>query len=331
MKNIFVFVADALRYDHVPESIVEEGGGAIPTLAPAGYTPISFPSMLTGLDPRNHSVRSFYDTLEEQTVLDRFENHSFYDHPEDALCQNIFRNYETSKELSELEEPFVYVERALDTHSPYGKIGHGNHIPADPDEPGPFEERYQEGVESVEQHFWSHVEELEERGILEDTLVIFTSDHGELLGEQILFRKRYDHNKPVCPELNVVPTVFLNHRLDASHMRTIDIVPTALSILGKEPMGDGLDVREHLPETGYTMLQVNTSPLIVTGCSWRYQDGWTPGVSRLKTDMATLAIDVIDPLRDRLRDTFLADILRPKDTEQRDFHRSEDELEDLDF
>lgn len=335
-KNVYIYVSDALRYDSIPDSIAEEGK-VIPTLAPGGYTPICFSSLISGKDPRNHSVRSFYDTLEPGNVFDLFENHCYYDHPEDAMCRNVFRKYTTSKELEDMEEPFFYVERALDTHEPYGQVKHGNEIP-DASREGTVEEGYREGVEATEEHFRSHVEKLKKLGLYEDTLIIFTSDHGELLGEKKVFRERTGHNKPMCRELNVVPTVFVNADVDFGRARTIDLVPTALSMIegDRDFRADGYDLNSTGPDTAYSMLQINTRPLLTTGCNWYWRNGeWSPGKSKIKTDLATLFIDLINPLRKKARNSRLADFVRPDNADEYESLYERDdgdkELEDLDF
>ena len=320
-KNVYVYVSDALRYDSVPESIASEGR-TIPTLVPAAYTPISFSSLASGLSPQNHSVRSFYDTLEEETVLQRFENPCYYDHPDDSMTQNVFGRYQDPVELDEIEEPFFHVERALDTHFPYGRVPHGNDIPENPDSSGTHTERYRRGVESTESHFWRHVRELEDRGILNDTLVIFTSDHGELLGEHRLFQERHGHNMPLTRELCVVPTVFLNHDAGYERMRTIDIAPTAAALTGRDFRSDGVNLEEELPTSGRTMIQVNRKPLVAPTCRWTWEkNSWKRGMSGVKVDAATLAMDVFQPVKKRLKNTNLGDlsISREKSGEPEDF------------
>lgn len=299
-ENVFIFVSDALRYDHIPEKL--EQRKVVETLTPAGYTPISFASLVTGHDPRRHNVRSFYDTLETQNVFDLFENHCYYDHPDDAMCQNVFANYTTAKELIDMEPPFFHVERALETHTPYGVIRHGNEIP-DKQLEGSREENYREAVEKSFEHFIKHVEELKSQGLYEDTLIIFTSDHGELLDERKLLFKRTLHNHPISRELNVVPTVFYNHDLEIDRARTIDIVPTALSLLGKEipEHMDGINLEEEQPKKGYTMMDINIRPDIMTGCNWYYKEEWKPGISKIKTDAGTLLKDIIRPLKNRMK------------------------------
>ncbi len=326
-ENIFIYVSDALRYDHVPESIAESRN-IVPTLVPAGYTPISFSSLVTGLDPRKHAVRSFYDTLEMETVFERFDDHSYYDHPDDAMSRNVMKHFDR-KELEDQEPPFIHVERALDTHAPYGQMEHGNEIHEEEQE-GSLKEQYRRGVESTEEHFWSHVEELKDRGLYEDTLIIFTSDHGEWLGEKVLGKKRHDHNCPVREELCVVPTVFLNYENSWDRARTIDILPTALSILGKETVGEGFDLRDREPDSGHSMLQVNTHPLIVTGSEWRWDSQWKISKGKLRVDAATKFIDWINPIRQPLRNTKIGDLFGSDNSVQQKFY-ADDELEGIDF
>lgn len=312
-ENVYIYVSDALRYDHVPQQLEEKG--VIETLAPAGYTPISFSSLVTGRNPGGHDVRSFYDTLETSNVFDLFDSHCYYDHPEDAMCRNVFGNYTTARELSEMEPPFFHVERALETHTPYGVIRHGNEIPEERLE-GSREENYREAVRRSYEHFLQHVEELKKRGVYEDTLVIFTSDHGEFLGEKKLFQTRWGHNHPVAREISVVPTIFHNHDLDADHARTIDIVPTALSLIGREIPEEmqGVDLTEEQPGKGRTVMDVNVRPDIIAGCTWHYDEEWQPGLSRIKTDAASVLKDLAAPLKQRLRGKDFLEKMR--DTEE---------------
>lgn len=329
-QNVFVYVSDALRYDHFPKSVASEQD-LVPTLAPAGYTPISFSSMLTGLQPSNHNVRSFYDTLSKSTVLREFENGSFFGHSDGAMCRNVLRRI-PRKDLPDVEPPFFHVERALDTHGPYGKVGHGNEVPSNPQLEGSLHERYKKGVDSTAKHFLSHVEELEERDLLKDTLVIFTSDHGELLGERKVLRERRFHNKPLCKELCVVPTLFYNHNVDFEAMRAIDIAPTAAALTGNNFETDGSDLTRESTGRAETMLQINTSPLLTASTYWT-RDGknWQRDMlTGAVTDLATIGIDLINPLRKRLRNRPLIKRLRNAEAAKGGMVKEDSEIEDID-
>jgi len=277
--NLFIFVADALRYDYCPESIAAKGGGAIKTLAPSLHSPQSFASLLTGLDSANHSVNDFFDTLEPETgtIFDHFPNTAFYDH-EDSAIRIIFGQPAT--ELEDMEEPFVWVERAMETHEPYGVMRHGNDLPDDYKrgkdyfeqyEKEEIKQKYVEACQKTADHFWRHIEHLKEKGLYDDTLIIFTADHGDCLGERIWGKERWGHNNPPCQEIAQVPTVFLNADVDTDHMRSIDIMPSALSLCGKEnPSLDGKDLRGgRAPAQGSCQ-----TTLRLFNLTWRHNRQW---------------------------------------------------------
>jgi hypothetical protein len=283
-ENIFIFVSDALAYSHLPEKIAQESAsGSIKTLAPSLHSPQSFTSMLTGLESPNHLVGGFNDIVEEDTLLDFFDSSELYDN-ENSAIRNVFGLIDDEpQELEEMEEPFVWVERAMETHQPYGGMGHGNNLEIEGGQGKNYyegktdeeiRELYDEAVEKMEKHFWRHVEELKERGLYEDTLIIFTSDHGETLGEWIWARKRYGHNSPPTKHVGQVPAVFLNVDPEVDHMRTVDIVPTALSYLGKDWMmeTDGVNVREKQEDEGYCL-----TPMRFFNLKWRWNgENWEP-------------------------------------------------------
>jgi arylsulfatase A-like enzyme len=144
---------------------------------------------------------------------------------------------------------------------------------------------------------------LKEKGVKENTLIIFTSDHGEFLGEKYLGKRRIGHNQPIRKELNIVPTVFVNYEVDWSHMRTIDIIPTALSIVGKEFESDGKDLTSNEPpRKGYTMLDIMARPKIATGCNWHYKNSWDLGPGKYWIDIATLGKAGLKPLKKKIKE-----------------------------
>ncbi|MFB6143980.1 MAG: sulfatase-like hydrolase/transferase [Candidatus Nanohaloarchaea archaeon] len=292
-ENIFIFVADSLRYDYTPESIKSEGT-LLRGLAPSLHTPVSFPSLIISKDPRNHSVRGFEDEMSPalDTLFDYFENGSFYDNEIDPIRNQVLKNTPRPKELKEIEPPFAYVERAMDTHIPYGDMGHGNELQTHRDEKSEtsveksrdLKNDYKKGVNSVENHFWSHVETLEERGLREDTLIIFTSDHGEMLGERVNGKRRYAHVHPMARELIEVPIVFLDAEIDKKQMRLIDVSETCLQITKNQSLqSDGKDIREESVKEGTTVVNGYVS----YENKWKFAEGrWEPdSYLKLKKDI----------------------------------------------
>jgi arylsulfatase A-like enzyme len=85
------------------------------------------------------------------------------------------------------------------------------------------------------------VETLKQKGIYENTLVVFTSDHGDMLGEFGIWDKRYFYEASVG-----VPLVFAGGAVcgddrdnrgivDRSLVSHLDLYPTFLSLAGAEP------------------------------------------------------------------------------------------------
>lgn len=86
---------------------------------------------------------------------------------------------------------------------------------------------------------------LREEGILDDTAIVFTSDHGDMLGDNGLYAKRYLYEGSACIPLLVVLPVG-DRRLVAGHVdpRPVglqDVMPTLLDVAGIEvpPHCDG--------------------------------------------------------------------------------------------
>jgi len=104
--------------------------------------------------------------------------------------------------------------------------------------------RYIKEVEYVDGYIGELLSELKARGLYDDTLVIFTSDHGEALGE----RKMIGHVQNLHDEMIHVPLVIkppaghpATERLRA--VRTLltphsDLVPTILEIVGLPALPD---------------------------------------------------------------------------------------------
>jgi len=245
VDNVLIFISDSLRYDHLPSDIKELGvtGRAI---SACSMTASSLPSITTGQYPERHKIWAFDDRLPSvPPLLDQAENMGFNEttwthlDPSDKPPLRIHR-LNSQTELSELEEPFVYVHHDQGGHSPYGRdptdISSGEYFDEMAENPERIPHQYREGVDLSEDRFFELLEQLRERGILEDTLVIFTSDHGELLGEEE-YGGVYGHGPPMVPDVLNVPVTFLGAGLPEGLefeglLSGVDMAPTAMGALG---------------------------------------------------------------------------------------------------
>ncbi len=97
-------------------------------------------------------------------------------------------------------------------------------------------ELYYAGVSQADAMLGEVLDELERQGVLDDTLVILTADHGEELGDHGL----WEHNHMYETNLRVPLLMALPGRLPAgvrssALVESVDIVPTVCSLLALDP------------------------------------------------------------------------------------------------
>ena len=201
--NVFIFVSDALRYGYVPQELEERADSSvIRTLAPSHHSAKSFASLLSGLSPENHGVGHFGDKLEEDHILEFFPNSDLWDHKDSSV--RFMLDLVERQDINEMEEPFIWVERGLETHVPYRDQGHNKQLSEEHSDwrggryyfdnfenDGELRDKYNAAAQDAVDHFQRHVNYLRREDMLEDTLVIFTSDHGDILGERVFGRFRH--------------------------------------------------------------------------------------------------------------------------------------------
>lgn len=260
IKNILLFVSDSLRWDYTPKNILSQGV-SLKTIASSLYTAPSFPSLISGLYPPKTGIYNWGDTLKKN--LRGIFNFKGYQHS--LWCETTWTNsppWESDLHnvlgkpngvsLQDIQPPFIYVEDDKGGHCPYGipfgtyKSFHEFYRDYGKKGNAALRKQYSIGVKESENNFNKRIKILEERGLLDETLVIFTSDHGELLGE---YGGLVGHGRPPCPELVYVPTVFIHPSLQPQQiknglMRHVDVLPTIASILNQEVKykTDGLDI-----------------------------------------------------------------------------------------
>jgi hypothetical protein len=162
-------------------------------------------------------------------------------------------------------------------------------------------EEYKTGVEIACDRFQSILDTLAENNQLDNTLAVFTSDHGEQLGEA----DDVAHSSPITPELAYVPTYFINPSLqpaefemnpDESIIEHVDVIRTVLEAagieLGNHQPGSNLLNESRTDEFGLTTLKNRMGTIDIYSADsilWRegglrilfQQPGPTAGVCRL--------------------------------------------------
>lgn len=249
VSNVYIYVGDAVRDDFTHPDI-KQRGIYVPSISASIHSPTSFASIATGCYPPNHGVTSFSNPIHEnvERIFDlpgydsRFLNSIFryatreHGHSDDPI-HSVLRvdPVEESSPFTSISSPFAVVERGPGGHAPYGNYtGRATEYFKDRKNANAetIREDYKRSIQLDFELFSARVEELREMGELEETLVVYTSDHGELLGEGGLL----GHNDPMVPELCHVPTVFVHPSLDTmtvteTSFHHVDLLPTVCSVL----------------------------------------------------------------------------------------------------
>lgn len=261
-QNVWIFIADALRDDYLADSL-RKMGEYVPTVAVGTNSPAGFSSIVSGLYPSQHQTHAFSHRLNpEFNYLNAIKgdyDSRFFQTYETTLSDVLGIEQEVTNPIDDLNEPFVVLERDMTTHAPYDYTDYEDF---DPNEYGPdgkfrswmeelvpgeahpyfgghnvdwnrIRSDYESASRTVTDRFQKRVDQLASRNLLENTLVIFTSDHGELLGEY----SEMSHGEPLVSELIRVPTVILhpnNPKPQPDFMSHTDIVPTILDFLDRE-------------------------------------------------------------------------------------------------
>ena len=91
-------------------------------------------------------------------------------------------------------------------------------------------------ITELDQQFGRLLDQLESSGQMDDTIIVFTSDHGELLGAHGLYLK----NAGAYEEVYQIPMVLagpgIDHGVTDARVGLHDLAPTLLDLVGVEPI-----------------------------------------------------------------------------------------------
>jgi len=296
VNNVYVFIADSVRKRSTSEAITSTGisGRAI---AASTYTASSFPSILSGQYPSTHCVWSFDGRLAERPELlsggESFgmSAQSIWTHlppTEKPPFRMVGAADEDVGTLEEMDPPFVAVEHHKGGHMPYGYSFEEYDTPEFYKDVRPSLDElpalYEESVCTAEERFLEALDYLKREGLLEETLVIYTSDHGESLGEAEN-GATVGHGDPISPDMVDVPIVFAGAGLPDEDLEVllsgVDVAPTALSALGRKTRNlDGHDCWTDSPDQRLLRSErwvQYDAPLLGTVDRYRASSVWDAG------------------------------------------------------
>ena len=248
VDNVYIYVGDAVRRDFLPGSIANRGL-SVTCVTGSIHTPTSFATIVSGHHFPTHGVADFktplpenlpnlFDTGKPTSVFINSINSKLFnsDPHSDGILSSVLGVSEAPLETIEsASEPFLILERGPGGHAPYGDFdGNGWEYfeQRGASDPSRYVQEYKQSVADDAEWFRGRVETLRRRGVLDDTLMIYTSDHGELLGENGLV----GHNGPIARPLVDVPCVFIHPSIEpATHygdvVRHVDITPTVAAVM----------------------------------------------------------------------------------------------------
>ena len=118
-----------------------------------------------------------------------------------------------------------------------------------------LEDQYDNSVRQFDRVMRDLFKKLEDVGLLEDTVVFVTSDHGEMLGEN----GEYEHGQALSPELIRVPLWMYDGKHSQTvekPVSTVDILPTVAEIADVEVECEGVPL---LDETAESLRDIRAS------------------------------------------------------------------------
>ncbi len=269
--NVLFISVDTLRPDHltyhgyeretspVIDKIAYEGITYTNCYSVSGWTLPSMATLLSGRYPRDHGATDFHWAMADDvpTLPSILKDHgyttsAFVSHviltPKYGLNRGFDKydisvldvgyphNVATAEQLTDLvvadldtlREPFFMWSHYFDPHYLY--IWHeewGDWGTTDLD-------RYDQEIAHTDRHIGRVIAALEKKGVMDRTIIVFTSDHGEEFGDH-----RGQYHYTLYDEVIRVPLViwapFIKPGIDDSVVEQTDLVPTLLGMLDIEP------------------------------------------------------------------------------------------------
>ncbi|MFW5923204.1 MAG: sulfatase [Planctomycetota bacterium] len=191
----------------------------------------------------------------------------------------------------EREQPFYLNLSFVGPHPPFWhpgdtREGLSDYMPVKGTEDTPQLRRrrskYLEKCSLIDDYVGRLTETLERTGLLDNTVIIFTSDHGDMLGNHGIWDKRYFHEESVGVPLFMTGGPIEGEqrkcgaRVSKALVNNLDLYPTMLDLAGIEPDASrkrpGKSLLKQLDETvsghDHVIAELGTAMMIRTG-NWK--------------------------------------------------------------
>jgi choline-sulfatase len=170
-------------------------------------------------------------------------------HPPFVAPQADWDRY-TDAEIDAPRVPEIAYEQ-LDEHSRWLHLAHAQHLyTVTPEQVRRARHAYYGMISYVDRKIGSVLEALEQTGLVDDTVVVFCADHGEMLGERGMWFKQCFFEWSARVPLMIAWPRQLAPRRVAAHVSLVDLLPTFLELARSacaiEPV-DALDGASLLP------------------------------------------------------------------------------------
>jgi choline-sulfatase len=137
--------------------------------------------------------------------------------------------------------PVALAPDYLEQHEPYARRIAERHQSLTPEESLHGREAYYACVDFVDDCIGELLQGLQARGLLDNTIIIYTSDHGEMLGRHGLWAKSVYYEPSLgVPLLMSGPGINAGHHRVTEPISLLDLFPTTCQLAGL-PVPDGLD------------------------------------------------------------------------------------------
>jgi choline-sulfatase len=119
-------------------------------------------------------------------------------------------------------------------------------VAATPDDIAVSRRQYCGAIELIDDHIGLMLDALEARGILDNTYIVFSSDHGEMLGDHGLYTKSVAYEPSLRIPLLVSGPGIDRGRTSDALVELIDVNPTLCELAGL-PTQENIDARSFVP------------------------------------------------------------------------------------